>query len=281
MIRKSILAVNILLFQVFINTHAARPQMLPAESSALDSLRNSLLTLTWSETEVGNILDIIDGKAYVYGQATEKMFKAHAPEAGILHLATHAVIDDQNPSNSQFVFAADGDSAEDGFLHASELYNMQLNAELAVLSACNTGMGKLSKGEGIMSLARGFMYAGVPSVVVSLWPIDDQSTAALAGNFYRGLRDGLDKDEALRQAKLAHLNNADEIKAAPLYWAGFISIGNPNRITASHALKPPIWGMAVSGLLLGAITLYALRRKIAVMRGLTSVATTNFPSNHR
>ncbi len=107
---------------------------------------------------------------------------------------------------------------------------MQLKANLAVLSACNTGSGKLSRGEGIMSLARGFMYAGCPSVITSLWSVDDKSTAVIMKHFYEGLSKGLSKDDALRASKLSYLKNADEIKSNPFYWAGFVLIGNPDAI---------------------------------------------------
>ncbi len=229
------------------------------EHAIKDSLRGSLVELTWSETEINNSAKLIGGKAYLNRRATEKIFKTEAPRAGIIHLATHTIIDDQNPMYSKFIFAVDDDTTEDGFLHTYELYNMQLLAEMAVLSACNTGVGKLSEGEGIMSLARGFLYAGVPSVVMSLWPIDDRSTADLTSYFYEGLRQGLGKDEALRQAKLKFLESADVIKANPFYWAGLVSIGNPNPITMSGGNHLLIW---MTGLVIFVLVLiFALKAK--------------------
>ena len=201
-----------------------------AENANLDSLRSSLIKLPWTEKEVTDISNIFSGRFYLRDKATETTFKEIAPDANIIHLATHAIIDDEQPLYSKFVFTKEEGSNDDGFLNTYELYNMQLNANLAVLSACNTGSGKLSRGEGIMSLARGFMYSGCPSVITSLWSVDDKSTAVIMKHFYEGLAKGLSKDEALRASKLSYLKNADEIKSNPFYWAGFILIGNPDAI---------------------------------------------------
>jgi CHAT domain-containing protein len=93
------------------------------------------------------------------------------------------------------------------------------------------------RGEGVMSLARGFMYAGCPSVVMSLWPIDDKSTSLLMNNFYKNLLKRQSKDGALRQAKLEFLKNADEVKANPFYWSGMIFIGNTEPIPQKKNIK--------------------------------------------
>jgi CHAT domain-containing protein len=139
----------------------------------------------------------------------------------------HALIDDNNPMNSRLAFARDAtDSLEDGYLNAYELYNMELSADLAVLSACETGFGSLKKGEGIMSLARAFAYAGCPSLVMSHWKVDDRSSSQLMNAFYGYLSQGLSKNEALRQAKLTFLKDADEQTAHPFYWGSFAVVGN-------------------------------------------------------
>ena len=204
------------------------------DTTALDSLRGSMIRLNWAEKEVTSISELMNGEVYCYNRATEKTFKEKAPHAGILHIATHAVVNDANPLFSKLLFSPDPASGEDGFLNTYELYNMRLNATMVVLSACNTGYGKLVRGEGIMSLARGFMYAGCPSLVMSLWPVDDQSTSILMRYFYEGLKLGYDKDKALRQAKLEFLKNADEVKANPFYWSGMIFIGNTDPLQPAH-----------------------------------------------
>ena len=188
------------------------------------------INLKWSEKEVTDILKILSGKIFLYDQASEEKFKTLASQANIIHLATHAVIDDETPLYSKFLFSHPNKTADDGLLHTYEIYNTDLNANLAVLSACNTGTGKLVNGEGIMSLARSFMYAGCPNVVVSLWQIDDKSTASIMNNFYKEIKRGADKDAALRNAKLEYLKNADEVKSNPFYWAGFVLIGNSDPV---------------------------------------------------
>ena len=103
---------------------------------------------------------------------------------------------------------------------------MNLNAEMAVLSACNTGYGKIYKGEGPMSLAKAFTYAGCPSVVMSYWPADDQASSEIMKVFYANLAKGLNKDEALRNAKLAYFKSAPPFKKSPAYWNNFVVMGD-------------------------------------------------------
>jgi CHAT domain-containing protein len=111
---------------------------------------------------------------------------------------------------------------------------MRLKARMAVLSACNTGSGKLQKGEGVMSLARGFLYAGCPSIIMTLWEVDDESGALIMKDFYRLLSGGKTKDEALQMAKLSHIANADPLKAHPHYWLGYVAVGNADPLFLSR-----------------------------------------------
>ena len=213
----------------------------PAQQSSQNHVQQPLIRLQWAEKEVRGIADDLHGRAFCRRGATEDIFKRKAPQAGIIHLATHAIVNDEDPLYSKLVFAKDAASNEDGFLNTFELYNMKLNASLVVLSACNTGYGKVIHGEGIMSLARGFMYAGCPSIVMSLWPVDDQSTAGLMKGFFSGLAQGLRKDDALRRAKLDYLKQADAVKSNPFYWAGFVSIGNTHPILIRVHKNYPSW----------------------------------------
>jgi len=103
---------------------------------------------------------------------------------------------------------------------------MELNAELALLSACETGAGELARGEGIMSLGRAFKYAGCPNVAMSLWKANDKTTAQIMESFSQYLIGGMQKDEALRQAKLSYLERSDKIKSHPFFWATFVMVGN-------------------------------------------------------
>ncbi len=194
------------------------------EVDSKDTLR--LRDLPWAEKELKSIANVVESELYLRGDATEAAFKQNAGRFGIIHLATHVILDDKEPLYSKFVFSKDPGSGEDGYLHLYELYNMRLRANMAVLSACQTGIGKNIKGEGMMSLARGFAYAGCPSVVMSLWSIDDKATSMVVTGFYNGLAQGQSKDVALRNAKLALINGGDPVLANPYYWAGMVVIGN-------------------------------------------------------
>ncbi|MGH9800993.1 MAG: CHAT domain-containing protein, partial [Blastocatellia bacterium] len=145
-----------------------------------------------------------------------------------VHFATHGLMDNTTPDLSGLVlsqFDAEGRSLE-GYLRMVEIINMNLPAELVVLSACKTGLGKEVRGEGLMSLTRGFMYAGAARVMVSLWDVNDKSTSVLMGEMYRGLlQQKLRPSAALRAAQLKMLNSKQW--AAPFYWAAFVQLGEP------------------------------------------------------
>lgn len=203
--------------------------LLRGDEPGLDSLR--LLPIKGVEEEVRRIMRIFPGKRYSGGKATEFNFKLHAGDYQVVHLAMHTLIDDVNPLFSKMVFTSGGAEGEDGFLNTYELYSMNLNGRLGVLSACNTGSGKLEHGEGVMSLARGFIYAGIPSLLMTLWEIEDQASSDIMSGFYENLRDGMPTDLALQQAKIRFLESAGKIKSHPSYWAGFVNIGEPVEIT--------------------------------------------------
>jgi CHAT domain-containing protein len=190
----------------------------------------ALEPLPGAQQEAQHIAEMFGSSAYINSAASELQFKIRAKEYSVLHIATHGVLNDLDPMFSSLILKNEG--IEDGILHAFELYNMQLNADLAVLSACNSGMGKLARGEGIFSIARGFSYAGIPNIIMSKWPVSDWSTELLMKQFYRNLKTGMPIDEALQQAKIKYLNdNRDNANLlAPFYWGGFVLSGNSTRI---------------------------------------------------
>jgi CHAT domain-containing protein/tetratricopeptide (TPR) repeat protein len=144
----------------------------------------------------------------------------------VIHFATHGLLDSQRPELSGLVLSLvdEAGKSQDGFLRLHEIYNLRLNAELVVLSACQTGLGKEIKGEGLVGLTRGFMYAGAPRVVASLWQVDDAATAALMKRFYRGLlQEQLRPAAALRAAQLELLKRRQW--QAPYYWGAFVLQG--------------------------------------------------------
>ncbi|MEQ9404168.1 MAG: CHAT domain-containing protein [Cyclobacteriaceae bacterium] len=186
--------------------------------------------LQWTESEINEIDKLFPGKYLSGSMATEARFKENVGEYRILHLAMHAFVDDENPMQSKLVFFQDNDSIEDGMLHTHELFNMKIPAQMVVLSACKTGLGKIQKSEGIMSLGRAFSYAGCPSIVTSHWSVDDQSTSTLMGYFYESLAKGLSKSESLRQAKLKFLETVSPEKSHPFFWGSFVAIGDDSPV---------------------------------------------------
>jgi CHAT domain-containing protein len=144
----------------------------------------------------------------------------------IVHFATHGVLDDQHPEASGLVFSLVNRNGkpQDGFVVLQDIYNMNLSADLAVLSACETGLGKEIRGEGLMGLTRGFMYAGASRVVASLWRVDDAATADLMGRFYKAMeQQGMPPAAALRKAQVEL--SKEERWSDPYYWAGFVIQG--------------------------------------------------------
>lgn len=216
-----------------------------------DIVRGELSPLAGAKEEVLDIVSTIPGQNWMGTAAGESRFKSQSNEFGILHFATHAVIDNTYPMSSYL--ALEGSAGDDGFLYAWEINNSRLSADLAVLSACNSGFGKLQDGEGMLSLGRSFIEAGCQSVVMSLWPAQDQSTSSIMSEFYKNLASGQPKHQALREAKLFYLNNRDKNLRHPFYWAGFIINGNTVALnyTVPYKYLPVYIGLGVCFLFLG------------------------------
>jgi CHAT domain-containing protein/predicted Zn-dependent protease len=195
-----------------------------------------LRPLPGTQKEVDLIASEIKTEACKGREATESNFREKSEKYDILHLAMHAFINDSLPSLSQFAFSQNknGQLESDGLLSVADIYNLNLNARLSVLSACNTGTGRLKKGEGVISLARGFFYAGCPAIVMTLWEVEDNSGTKIMSSFYKFLKKGKNKDEALRLAKLEYLENANSRLAHPHYWLGYVSIGTNTPLYRSY-----------------------------------------------
>lgn len=173
----------------------------------------------------------LKGKILKDTAATKSAFVNAAGHFDILHLATHAVMDAGNPSQSYIAFYPDDTARRESFkLYLNELYNLNLDsARLMLLSACETGVGKFTAGDGVMSLSRGVLYAGCPSVVTTLWPANDQSTAYIINHFYRYMDEGRDLTTALRLAKLDFIHQYPHQKD-PSYWAHLVLVGQTNSL---------------------------------------------------
>jgi CHAT domain-containing protein len=166
-------------------------------------------------------------KVYIGAEAREDRVKSEAGQAGILHFATHGVLNNASPMYSHLVLAQ-GDTNEDGLLEAWELMRLDLKADLAVLSACETARGRFGAGEGVIGLTWALFIAGVPSTVVSQWKVESASTRELMIDFHQRLRapskTKMTKAEALRQAALKLMKSPGA--SHPFYWAGFVLVGD-------------------------------------------------------
>ncbi len=183
-----------------------------------------------SETEVKEISRLfnnknLSAKIFTHASAKEELIKSdEMKNYKYIHIASHGFINEKKPKLSGILFTL-GDStvAEDGILYSNEIYNLNLNADLLVLSACESGLGKIAKGEGVIGLTRGFSYSGAKNIIVSLWQVADKSTSDLMIEFYKNVLDGDSYSSALRKSKLKLINDAKY--SYPLEWSPFILIG--------------------------------------------------------
>jgi CHAT domain-containing protein/Tfp pilus assembly protein PilF len=213
-------------------------QLLALADPLLKNDRNEIATIRgWgtlgplpnARTEVQNIarlypkdqVTVFEGK-----QASEKNFKqSDLQEYKRVHFASHGLIDEEKPEFSALVLSSDDKGSEDGYLTMREVFDLKLNADLVVLSACKTGLGKELRGEGVTGISRAFFCAGTPSVLVSLWDVSDRSTADFMASFYRNMEvKNMNKSAALREARLQMI--ASKKFSHPYYWAPFVLIGN-------------------------------------------------------
>jgi len=186
--------------------------------------------LPYSKDEVISIVKLFEkrrkeAKAYLYSEASEGNFKYNSGNFSIIHVSSHGFSNDREPDLSGIVFSQPTDISdkEDGILYTGETYNLNLKADLIVLSSCDGGIGKLIKGEGLQALSRGFLYAGAPNVIFSLWKALDKGTKDLMVQFYLNVLDGKSYSESLRTAKLKIIN--DPKTAFPHFWGGFVLVG--------------------------------------------------------
>ncbi|MCF6342338.1 MAG: CHAT domain-containing protein, partial [Bacteroidales bacterium] len=218
-----------------------------------------------SGNEAKEVTAVFGGKAYLGEDATKPRFLKEALDYRIIHLAMHTWINDSLPMFSELLFYEDAGKASSGKLYTYEVFGLKLAAELVVLSACNTGSGRLQKGEGIMSLARGFKYAGVPSIILTLWEVQDKATSGIMKQFYLYLKEGDSKDVALQKAKLDFLDNANRLKSHPYYWSSFLITGDAEQIVkneeGSNSMQLIYSGIALFVLLLGVALFWKIKER--------------------
>ena len=224
----------------------------PFASSSTDKLFEAIPA---SKDEVSSLR----GEVYIDSRATKQRFIEHAPAKQVVHLATHASANDSLPMQSFIAFYPQQQTDTAYKLYEPEIFNLDLRASrLLILSACETGKGKLVHGEGLLSLSRAFSYAGCPSIITSLWKADDQSTAYLSKRVHHYLNNGLPKDVSLQKARLDYLHDNDiatQFKQ-PHYWSHLLLVGDVS------PLRPPksyVW-LVIGALLLVTISVVLLLR---------------------
>ncbi|MCD8485823.1 MAG: tetratricopeptide repeat protein [Desertifilum sp.] len=210
--------------RVNLSTHHARDKNL--EPFPTEQSQQAWKRLPFTRQEAEKILALVpksqSRRAFGFAASRDAATSPQLGEYRIVHFATHGILDSQNPEQSGLILSLvdEGGQPADGFLRLPEIFNLNLPAELIVLSACETGLGQEIRGEGLVGLTRGFMYAGAARIVVSLWSVDDEATASLMVDFYqRMLQSGLTPAAALRQAQIAMWEQQQW--NAPYYWAGF------------------------------------------------------------
>ncbi|MCG2419934.1 CHAT domain-containing protein [Aequorivita sp. F47161] len=210
-----------------------------------------------------NYSKIFDGISFLNENSTKQIFEANAGEHKIIHIGTHAESNNVSPEFSRLIFAKKNSRNEDydeNSLYTFEIYNTNLSSNLAILTACETGKPTYQPGEGMISLAHAFNYAGSESILTSLWQIDEESSVKIIQNFYDNLAVGMTKDEALRQAKLNYIATAKGRTVSPQYWAGMVLIGKTAPIQLQHGFNP-IWWWVFGLLAIGILIIFLLIRK--------------------
>lgn len=248
---------------------AARKRLLAVvpdyENSGTEFLNaGTLAALPYALEEARAVLKLWKGDLLHADEAKKEVFLELAPEYQLLHFGMHTVINDENPMLSRFAFSNNMQaSALD--LTASELYGIRLNASMVVLSACNTGSGQRRLGEGIMNLTRGFIFAGVPSIVMTNWEVNDQSGARLMELFYDNLYQGMPKDIALQQARINYLDEANMLKAHPFFWAAYQLVGDPQPLNFQQKSNMLLW-IAVAVFLIGFVAWLLVRTGMQIKK---------------
>tara|TARA_R110000868_G_scaffold213832_1_gene463974 strand:+ start:4079 stop:7177 length:3099 start_codon:yes stop_codon:yes gene_type:complete len=213
------------------------------DSLNLDKTYLTLLQQPFNANLAKTYSSFFDGDFFMNENSTETIFKKKANEHKIIHIGTHAESNNISPELSRLIFAKDifNSSSEDGSLYTYEIYNTSLNSNLAILTACETGKPSYQAGEGMISLAHAFNYAGSESILTSLWNIDERSSAEIVELFYENIMAGKPKDEALRLAKLEYIKINDGRTIAPQYWAGLVLMGDTAPIKFTSGTPWWLW----------------------------------------
>ena len=237
----------------------------PDYSDPLSTDGKKYTTLKTNANEIEKILTIFDGTLFKGDQASLVQFRSILSHGSILHLAMHAEVNNKLSGSSSLLFTPDHKEPNNYRLYNYEIGQMNINSPMVVLSACNTGNGKLYSGEGAMSIARNFVLAGVPSVVETLWPVEDLAGSRIMINFYKYLSEGKEKNTALRLAKLDYISTTSPSFVNPRFWAAYTLLGDVTPIRIYWWKENQILFYAISiFLLLIPATIYYRRRSLRI-----------------
>ncbi len=203
-----------------------------------------------------------DAISYLNEKATESVFRTQDMNGSIVHIASHAILDPDEPVNSKILLYPEEENSpkSDGGLSLWELYQLEINAGLAIISACHGSGGTQMKGAGVQSLADGFYVAGTQKVLSNLWEVQDYAAGAIMTNFYRYLKSGDHPGKALRQAKLEYLADQNGSLVHPMYWAGWVFHG-PSNLTEFRSDSLGWIVLFVIGLTVTLSAIYFIRRR--------------------
>ena len=236
------------------------------DSGRLDRQYMTLLPQPYTQSLVKKMQDKLGGDIFVDNGSTQHSFKQYAGNNTIVHIGTHAEFNNEKPELSRLIFSKNTDSsASNNSLFLYDIYNCNINTDLAILTACESGKPGYEDGEGMVSLAHAFNYAGSKSILTSLWQADEQSASFITEKFIENLAAKIPAGEALQQAKLAYLQQADGRMKSPVYWAGIVLMGDAGTVMLAPNNSNAKW-FWLAGLLaaLGAVVFFVKKRKRSI-----------------
>lgn len=233
------------------------------DSGRLDRQYMTLLPQPYTKSLVKKMQDKLGGDIFLGNGSTKTSFKQNAGNSRIVHIGTHAEFNNEKPELSRLIFSKNTDSvAANNSLFLYDIYNCNINTDLAILTACESGKPGYEDGEGMVSLAHAFNYAGSKSILTSLWPVDEQSASFITEKFLENLAAKIPAGEALQQAKLVYLQQADGRMKSPVYWAGLVLMGDAGTVMLSPKSNYEKW-LWLTGILaaFGGFFLFMRRKK--------------------
>jgi len=232
------------------------------DSVNLDYQYLSLLSQPHTMKVVQNIKRMIGGQAYLDNASTLNSFRQHAAGHTIIHIGTHAEFNNQLPERSRLIFSKNtGGGPDSNSLFLSAIYDCDMRSDLTILTACESGKPGYQDGEGMISIAHAFNYAGSRSILTGLWKIDEKASSFITESFVKNLHEGIPAALALRKAKLLYLGQAPGRTLAPAYWAGLVLIGQTTPLSLNKVPNYLPWWYAAGGLLLAALFIYFSRKR--------------------